>query len=71
MIFRFPSPEHMVAFNRTYFGPTKVAFDALDEAGQAELAEEILGVLRKYNRAHDGTLVAPAPYLEVIAIRSA
>jgi ubiquinone/menaquinone biosynthesis C-methylase UbiE len=71
MVFRFPSPEHMVEFNRTYFGPTKVAFDVLDEKGQAELTEELLGVLRKYNRAHDGTLVAPAPYLEVIAVRSA
>jgi ubiquinone/menaquinone biosynthesis C-methylase UbiE len=71
VVFRFPSPEHMVAFNRTYFGPTKVAFDALDERGQTELTEELLGVLRKYNRARDGTLVAPATYLEVIAVRSA
>jgi SAM-dependent methyltransferase len=70
VVFRFRSPEHMLEFNRTYFGPTKVAFDALDEAGQAELAAEFLGVLRTYNRARDGTLVAPAPYLEVIAVRS-
>ena len=70
VVFRFPSPEHMVEFNRTYFGPTKVAFEVLDQKGQAELTEELLGVLRKYNRAHDGTLVAPAPYLEVIAVRS-
>jgi SAM-dependent methyltransferase len=70
VVFRFRSPEHMLEFNRTYFGPTKVAFDSLDEAGQAELAEEFLGVLQKYNRARDGTLVAPATYLEVIAVRS-
>ena len=70
VVFRFRSPHHMLEFNRTYFGPTKVAFDSLDQVGQAELADEFLGVLRTYNRAHDGTLVAPAPYLEVIAVRS-
>jgi len=69
--FRSPSPEHMLEFNRTYFGPTKVVYDALDEAGQADFAQEFLGVLRRFNRAQDGTLVAGATYLEVIALRAA
>ena len=68
--FRYPSPEHMFEFNRTHFGPTKVAFESLDETGQAALREEFLAVLRTYNRADDGTLVAPARYLEVVAWRS-
>ena len=71
VVFRAPSPAHLLEFNRTYFGPTKVVYDALDEAGQAVFVQEFLGVLQRFNQAHDGTLVAPSTYLEVIALRSA
>jgi SAM-dependent methyltransferase len=71
VVFRSPSPAHLLEFNRTYFGPTRVVYDALDAAGQADFAQEFLEVLRRFNRAQDGTLVAPATYLEAVAIRSA
>lgn len=70
VVFRAPSPLHLLEFNRTYFGPTKVVYDALDAAGQTDFVQEFLGVLQRFNRARDGTLVAGGTYLEVIAIRA-
>jgi SAM-dependent methyltransferase len=68
-VFRYRSPEHWVDFFRTYFGPTITAFAALDPAGQADLERDLLALVRRFNRADDGTLVAPSDYLEVVAIR--
>jgi hypothetical protein len=64
------SAEERVSFNRTYVGPTKAIFDRLDPADQAELARELAANLERFNRATDGTVVAPAEYLEVVAVRS-
>ena len=60
----------MLDFFRDWYGPTQVAFKALDEAGQKALGEDLLDVYRKHNRADDGTLVAPSAYVEVIAIKA-
>ena len=60
IVWRFHSPEHMLEFFRDWYGPTQVAFEALDEEGQKALAEDLLAVYRKHNRADDGTLVAPS-----------
>ena len=64
------SPAARVEFNRTYVGPTKAIFDRLDPAGQRALADELAGCLQQFNRATDGTLVAPAEYLQVIATKA-
>ena len=42
---------------------------ALDADGQKRFATDILAELERVNRADDGTLVAEAEYLEVIAIK--
>jgi SAM-dependent methyltransferase len=69
-VFRYRSPEHWLEFFRTYYGPTYMAFAALDAAGQAALASDLLDVAITHNRAGDGTLVVPAEYLEVVATRA-
>ena len=61
------SPTARVEFNRTYVGPTKAIFDRLDPAGQQALANELADCLQQYNRATDGTLIAPAEYLQIVA----
>lgn len=67
----FPFGEaEVVNFFRTYFGPIKRAFDALDEGKQAELQRDLEKLWREHNRATDGTTQADAEYLEVIALRS-
>jgi SAM-dependent methyltransferase len=65
------SPADRVEFNRTYVGPTKAIFDRLDPAAQQTLADELAASLARFNRATDGTLVAAAEYLQVIATRAA
>ncbi len=69
-IFHFRSPEHFVETFRTYYGPTQKAFDALDAAGQEQLNNDLLDLVRRWNRAGDGTTIWPSDYLEVVAIRA-
>ena len=65
------SPAGRVEFNRAYVGPTQAVFDRLDPAAQQTLAAELASCLQQFNRAADGTLVAPAEYLQLIATRAA
>jgi hypothetical protein len=65
------SPAARVEFNRAYVGPTKALFDRLGPDAQQVLAAELAGCLDRFNRAADGTLVAPADYLQVVATRAA
>jgi SAM-dependent methyltransferase len=64
------SAEDLVAFNRTNLGPSRVAFETLDDETARELAAETAASLERWNRATDGTLIAEAEYLEVVAVRA-
>jgi len=64
------SPAARVEFNRAYIGPTKAIFDRLAPDAQQALAAELAACLQQFNRATDGTLVAPAEYLQVTATRA-
>ena len=67
----FPfSPKEVVAFFKEYFGPTKVAFSGLDEAGQADFAARLEALWAEHNTATDGTTSIAAEYLEVRAVRA-
>ncbi len=68
-VFRYRSPEHWLEYFQTYFGPTIRAFEVLDAAGQAAFARDLLGLLRRFNRSEDQTLVMQGDYLEVVAVR--
>ena len=67
--FRYRSPEHWIEVFRTKYGPVLKAFDALDAAGKASLAADLEALIARFNRATDGTMVAPATYLEVIIVK--
>ena len=69
-MFRYPSPEFWVETFRTYYGPVEKAFAALPPDGQAALQADILALVRRSNRASDGTMVVPGEYLEVVIDRS-
>jgi SAM-dependent methyltransferase len=69
-VFRYRSPAHWLEVFRTYYGPTKRAFEALDAQGGKELEKEILALLNKGNRSGDGTLVLPSEYAEVVIARA-
>jgi SAM-dependent methyltransferase len=65
-----PSASDLVAFNRTHLGPVRVAFEALDDEAARAFAAEAAASLERWNRATDGTFVAEAEYLEVVAVRT-
>jgi ubiquinone/menaquinone biosynthesis C-methylase UbiE len=67
--FRYPSAGHFVGWFREYYGPTVRAFAALDPSGQEALAHDLEELLDNWNTSGDETLVVPADYLEVVAVR--
>jgi SAM-dependent methyltransferase len=62
---RYRSPEHFVDVFRRYYGPTYMAFRALDADRQAALEADLLALLRSQSLGGDG-LVVPGEYLETV-----
>lgn len=67
--FRYESPAHFIDTFRKYYGPTHKAFAALDESGQAALTRDLEALLREHDRGGGDSLVVPADYLEIVAVR--
>ncbi|WP_425342737.1 class I SAM-dependent methyltransferase [Piscinibacter koreensis] len=67
--FRYRSPEHMLDVFRGYYGPILKAFATLDEDGQRALAEDLVGLMARFNRAGGGDVVIPSDYLEIVVTR--
>jgi SAM-dependent methyltransferase len=68
--YAYPSPEAWLDYFRTWFGPMKMAFERAGEEDADAMERELLEVTRTYNRADDGTLLAPAEYVQVVATRA-
>jgi hypothetical protein len=51
--------------NVTYAEAAALA-DALDEDGRAELAADLAGLARRWDRNHGGSIAIPATYLESV-----
>lgn len=68
-VFRYQSAAHWLEVFRTFYGPMHKAFGALDAARQDALAADLIALAEKFNRATDGTLVAPSGYIEVVIRR--
>lgn len=66
----FRSFDHWLDFFRTYFGPTKVAFERVGDEGAAALAADLREVMTAQNRAGDRALVIEPEYLQAIATRA-
>jgi ubiquinone/menaquinone biosynthesis C-methylase UbiE len=64
----YRSIDHAVEVFRTYFGPTRVALQGLDDAGQLAFVRELEAFFGRENRATDGTLVMRLEYLEALII---
>jgi len=65
-VFRYRSPTHWIEVFRTYYGPMKKTFGALDAEKQAAFARDLLALMESRNRSGDQTLVVPSEYLEVV-----
>jgi ubiquinone/menaquinone biosynthesis C-methylase UbiE len=68
-MFRYRSPEHFLHVFKSWYGPVHKAFAALDVTQQAVLADDLLSLMARFNRADDGTLVVPSEYLQVVITR--
>jgi len=67
---RFRSADHWLEIFRTYFGPTKVAFERVGSEGEAALEADLRALLDLNNRAGERALVLESEYLEVVATRA-
>ena len=68
-VFRYRSPQHWLDVFRTYYGPVLKAFAALQAPAQQALADDLLALVGRFNRAGDGTVAAPGEYLEIVVTR--
>jgi hypothetical protein len=64
--FRYQSAEHWVDVFRAYYGPTHIAFAALDERGQTALEADLLALLHRADRGAGSGLLVAGEYLETV-----
>jgi ubiquinone/menaquinone biosynthesis C-methylase UbiE len=68
-VFRYRSPEHWLEIFKTFYGPTLKAFAALEPAGRVALANDLIALVKRFNRSGDGTMVVPSEYLQIVVTR--
>jgi ubiquinone/menaquinone biosynthesis C-methylase UbiE len=66
----FRSVDHFLEFFRTYFGPTKVAYERVGPEGEEALTSDFRAYLEQNNVAGDRALVLEPEYLQVVATRA-
>jgi ubiquinone/menaquinone biosynthesis C-methylase UbiE len=67
---RYLSIDHNLEFFKKYFGPTKMAYERLDEEGRAAFEADMRALYAERNEHADGALVLTGEYLEVVATRA-
>ena len=66
--FRYHSADHFSQWFRDHYGPIARLAGTLSAADEARFAADLAQVAHQFNRAEDGTVVAPADYLEAVGI---
>ncbi|MGB7589264.1 MAG: methyltransferase domain-containing protein [Solirubrobacterales bacterium] len=66
----FRSADHWLDFFRTYFGPTKVAFERVGPDGEEALEADLRAFVERGNKGGDRSLVLEPDYLQVVAVRA-
>jgi ubiquinone/menaquinone biosynthesis C-methylase UbiE len=67
--FRYQSAEHWVEVFRNFYGPTHMAFAALDAEGQGRLEADLIALLRSLDGGGADGLVVQGEYLESVITR--
>jgi len=65
-MFRYRSDEHWLTTFKAFYGPILKAYENLDEETGRALTDDIKSLIKWFNVAHDGTMVVPAEYLQVV-----
>jgi ubiquinone/menaquinone biosynthesis C-methylase UbiE len=68
-VFRYRSPEHMLEVFRGYYGPILKAFGALEADGQHALAEDLVGLMQRFDRGGGAGIAVASEYLEIVITR--
>lgn len=68
-VFRYRSAQHWIEVFKTYYGPILKTLAALPEDKRASMLADITALIDRMNIAKDGTMVVPAEYLEVVAVK--
>ncbi len=68
-LFRYRNNQHWIDVFRTYFGPIIATFAALDDERRQRYLADLDGILTRFNRSQDSTLVVSADYLEVVMVK--
>ncbi|AWS48710.1 class I SAM-dependent methyltransferase [Streptosporangium sp. 'caverna'] len=68
-VFRYHSPAHFSQWFRRFYGPITRLAGNLTSQDLERFGEDLAGVALRYNRADDGTVAAPAEYLEAVGVR--
>ena len=63
----YRSTDHAVEVFSTYFGPTMRALEQLDAADRERFVDDLKAIMRRYNRASDGTAIVENRYLQTTA----
>jgi SAM-dependent methyltransferase len=66
-VFRFRTPTEFVEVFRSYYGPVRKAFDALDERGRDRLAIDLAALANRHDREPGPSLALASEYFEAIA----
>lgn len=69
-VFRYRSAEHWLEIFRTYYGPMLKAFAALEPASQATLEQDLIALVKQFNRSGEQSVVVPSAYLEIVITRN-
>ena len=67
--FRSLSAAHWVEFMKTHFGPAINAFRHSPPDAQSQLAGEMTGLIREFNRSNNSTILSESEYLDVVVTR--
>ena len=68
-VFRYRSVVHYLQLLQTYLGPTRESFRLLDAESKESLTDDLSGLVNRFNRSGDETMVVPSDYLEVVATK--
>jgi SAM-dependent methyltransferase len=68
--FCFRSFDHWLEYNRTYFGPTKMAYERIGPEGEEGLTSDLRELCERFNVAGDRALLARAEYQQAVAVRA-
>jgi ubiquinone/menaquinone biosynthesis C-methylase UbiE len=66
---RYYSLQHALEVTCNAFGPAITALQALPSDARERMVEEIFAMFEQANQATNGTVVIPAEYLEMVAVR--